>query len=278
VTATSGHRLRHRDGHWRPAPTSPGRLYRRGTVLGTPWSDICRARFDLLKFTGPRAYDAKTLGEVKQLHETATVTTPSSIVRDLDPAVERVILRCLEKDPDRRPSSALTVAAALPGGDPLAAALAAGETPSPDLLVAAGETEAFAVRPALAMTLAFVAVLLLFAGLASRASIAGLVPMDKPRDVLADRVEQVISAIGHDDPIADRADGFVVLQDYLRWAQGSGTADWWGASVRERRARTDLDQPSRHGADAAWRRGDSRIADERLWDASGLSRYSRPPR
>ena len=35
------------------------------------------------------------------------MTTPSSIVRDLDPAVERVILRCLEKDPERRPASAL---------------------------------------------------------------------------------------------------------------------------------------------------------------------------
>ena len=63
-------------------------------------------------------------------------------MRDLDPAVERVILRCLEKDPERRPPSALTVAASLPGGDPLAAALAAGETPSPELLVAAGEREA----------------------------------------------------------------------------------------------------------------------------------------
>src|SRR6185295_1958570 len=30
-------------------------------------------------FTGKRAYDAKTLGDLKQLHETATVTTPSSI-------------------------------------------------------------------------------------------------------------------------------------------------------------------------------------------------------
>ena len=36
-----------------------------------------------------------------------------------------------------RPASALAVAAALPGGDPLAAALAAGETPSPDVLAAA---------------------------------------------------------------------------------------------------------------------------------------------
>src|SRR5499427_5544875 len=56
-------------------------------------------------FTGKRARDAKTIGELKALDETGTVTTPSSIVRDLDPAVERVILRCLEKDPERRPAS-----------------------------------------------------------------------------------------------------------------------------------------------------------------------------
>ena len=76
--------------------------------------------------------------------------TPTTIVRDLDPAVERVILRCLEKDPERRPASALVVAAMLPGADPLAAALAAGETPSPELLAAAGESEALAVVPGLA--------------------------------------------------------------------------------------------------------------------------------
>src|SRR6185295_6224302 len=66
-------------------------------------------------FTGRRAYDAQTFGDLKQLHETGTVTTPSSIVRDLDPVVERVILRCLEREPGRRPGSALVVAAALPG-------------------------------------------------------------------------------------------------------------------------------------------------------------------
>ena len=98
-------------------------------------------------FTGKRAYEARTIGELKQLHDTGMLTTPSSIVRDMDPAVERVILRCLEKDPEKRPASALTVAAALPGGDPLAAALAAGETPSPELLVAAGESLAVPVTP-----------------------------------------------------------------------------------------------------------------------------------
>jgi len=46
----------------------------------------------------------------------------------VDPGVEQVVFRCLDVDPAPRPASALAVAAALPGGDPLAAALAAGET------------------------------------------------------------------------------------------------------------------------------------------------------
>ena len=50
-------------------------------------------------FTGKRVFDAKTFDELLALHETRTVATPSSMVRDLDPAVERVILRCLEQDP-----------------------------------------------------------------------------------------------------------------------------------------------------------------------------------
>lgn len=57
--------------------------------------------------------------------EQAGITPPSEFVRDLDPAIERAIMRCLEPAPSQRPASALAVAAALPGGDPLAAA---GET------------------------------------------------------------------------------------------------------------------------------------------------------
>src|SRR5215472_6766818 len=91
--------------------------------------------------TGKRAFEASTLRELVSVRESGTITNPSTLVRDLDPLIERVILRCLEADPDKRPSSALQVAAALPGGDPLAAALAAGETPSPQMVAAAGSTE-----------------------------------------------------------------------------------------------------------------------------------------
>lgn len=44
------------------------------------------------------------------------------------------MLRCLEKNPVKRATSALRVAAAFPCGDPLAATLVTGETPSPEMV------------------------------------------------------------------------------------------------------------------------------------------------
>jgi serine/threonine-protein kinase len=168
-------------------------------------------------FTGRRAHDAKTLGDLKQLHETGTVVTPSSIVKDLDPAIERVILRCLAKDPERRPASALTVAASLPGGDPLAAALAAGETPSPDMLAAAGETEALGIRWGVAAVAAVVIGLLVFAGLSAQTSIVGRVPFDKGPDVLIDRAERMMASLGYPGEPGGQASGFMTAGDYTGW-------------------------------------------------------------
>src|SRR5689334_6594476 len=126
-----------------------------GDVAGTPYymapellvsgaagpaSDIYALGLILFEiFTGRRAFDAKTIAQLKERHDTNAIVTPSSIVKEIDPAVERVILRALDRDPARRPGSALAIAAALPGANPLAEALAAGETPSPELLAAAAE-------------------------------------------------------------------------------------------------------------------------------------------
>ena len=68
---------------------------------------------------------------------------------ELEPAVERVIRQCLNPDPQMRPGSALSVSAALPGGDPLAAVLARGETPEPELVANAGPLEG--LRPSVAV-------------------------------------------------------------------------------------------------------------------------------
>ena len=184
-------------------------------------------------FTGRRAYDAKTLGDLKQLHDTGTVPTPSSIVKDLDPAVERVILRCLEKDPERRPASALTVAASLPGGDPLAAALAAGETPSPDMLAAAGETEALGVAWGVAAVAAVVV---------GSAGVRGIVRahVDRRPGAVRQGTRRPDRSRGADDGIArlsrrpgGQASGFSTAGDYTGWLwrTRSGPTRWDSISI-----------------------------------------------
>jgi serine/threonine-protein kinase len=168
-------------------------------------------------FTGRRAIDSKTLADLKDFHKSGTLTTPSSIVRDLDPAVERVILRCLSKDPDRRPASALGVAVALPGADPLAAALAAGETPSPEILASAGAVQALGVIPGLALVVMSVLGLVVFAAISARSSVPGRTPLELAPAVLVNRAEQISASLGYPSGSGDQAYSFARAADYLVW-------------------------------------------------------------
>jgi len=77
-------------------------------------------------FAGRPAYPGGSLDELLRLRQHPPLPL-SSLAPDLDPAVERAVLRCLESDPLRRPSSGRAVAAALPGGDPLGAAREAAQ-------------------------------------------------------------------------------------------------------------------------------------------------------
>ncbi|MBY0397521.1 MAG: serine/threonine protein kinase, partial [Thermoleophilia bacterium] len=115
-------------------------------------------------FTGKPVFRAANLTELRSLHATTDPARPTTHIPDMDPLAERVILRCLEKDPAFRPASALAVSAALPGGDPLAAALAAGETPTPEMVAASGGSGAATpkfVLTCLAILLAALAALVL---------------------------------------------------------------------------------------------------------------------
>src|SRR5579883_3284443 len=64
--------------------TAKSDLYSLGLIL-----------YELL--TGKRAFEAATLPELIKRREEGTLTSPSTLVRDIDPLIERVILRCLEK-------------------------------------------------------------------------------------------------------------------------------------------------------------------------------------
>lgn len=171
-------------------------------------------------FTGKRAFEATSLNELIKLRRSDTMpTTPTSIVKGLDPLIEKVIDRCLQKKPEDRPASALQVAAALPGGDPLAAALAAGETPSPEM-VAAAPTEG-ALKPAIALSLfaAFVILLVAAGWLTKFGVLYRLAPLNQSSEVLRARARDVIAHLGYNDAIIDSADGLVVKEDYLKYTE-----------------------------------------------------------
>jgi serine/threonine-protein kinase len=169
-------------------------------------------------FTGKKAFEATSLAEWRRKHSEEQPAPPSSHIADVDPAAERAILRCLEKDPRARPASPLQVAAALPGGDPLAAALAAGETPSPEMVAAAGETEG--LRPAIALP----CLLLVFVGLflacflSDKSELTSLVSLDNPPEVLAAKARELTLQLGY-APGADRAVGFIQDDDYLNYVR-----------------------------------------------------------
>ena len=159
-------------------------------------------------FTGKRVFEANTLKELISLHESSSIASPSSVVRDLDAAVERTIVRCLEHDPAKRPASALAVSAGLPGGDQLAAALAAGETPSPEMVAAAGEQSA--IQPAIGLAVvAFTIVMVgVVAMLSDAFSVVHRIPLPRSADSLKDRAQEVLERIGYPDPPVDTAWGW----------------------------------------------------------------------
>ena len=167
-------------------------------------------------FTGKSAFSGHDWAETERLHRESAPPSPTTLVEGLDPALERVILRCLEKDPEERPQSARAVAAALPGGDPLAAALAAGELPSPDLLARAGGQGG--LRPAVAWA-GFGAILIGIAalvGLAGKATLVGAVHRPKSTAVLAERAREILRTLGHEGAIQDEIYFFEPNVDYIR--------------------------------------------------------------
>jgi predicted Ser/Thr protein kinase len=169
-------------------------------------------------FTGKRPFDAKTMKQMLELQEAAQLTSMTSIAADIDPAVEKAIRRCLEPDPAKRPATALSVAAALPGGDPLAAALAAGETPSPELVAAAGETEGLARRYSLPCLIVVVACLVGTLLWREHGDALMQAPLDLPPQALAAKAREIAVALGYPRRPADftlNLDGRGGYIDYL---------------------------------------------------------------
>lgn len=144
-------------------------------------------------FTGKPAFEAETMAELLEQRQAGSTTSSSNADSNLDPIIEQVIGRCLEPDPANRPDSAMQVLASLPGGDPLAAAMVAGETPSPEMVAAAGDSIRFNTRMAYVSLLAITIGLLLTILLEDTTSPVASSNLDCQPPTLREKVRRMIS-------------------------------------------------------------------------------------
>jgi hypothetical protein len=178
-------------------------------------------------FTGKKAFEASSLAEFYRKQTETNPTPPSNVVKNFDPAVEKAILRCLDRSPAQRPRSALSVAAGLPGGDPLAVAMAAGETPAPEVVAAAGPEGA--LRPFVAWAYLAGAVVMLLGTsifLTPRLVDWGQTPMTKSPEVLADRAQELAGKLGYPEAV-DRASWFDYEDGYREYIAHHVPAQDW---------------------------------------------------
>ena len=189
-------------------------------------------------YTGHRPFEAATLAEWRSRHTQAEPTRPSQHGEPLDEVTERAILRCLEKDPAKRPVSALQLAAALPGGDPIAAALAAGEIPSPEMVAASGGEGALSPRTAWLMLIGVLVMLASILAVSQFSTDQGLAPMTRGPAALRERARQVLARFQLDRGAIDAADWFERDYDVLKYlAHGLPSVEWrrslanWGSPV-----------------------------------------------
>lgn len=218
-----------------PAYMAPEQLTGNPSTEQSDLYSLALVLYELL--TGESAFSVEQIRDFLELRLTARPEAPGDLVSDLDPQLERVILQALDRDPRERPTSALAMAASLPGADPLAVALEAGVTPAPEVVAAAGRDGALRPGQALALlltTVVLLGIVLFLAGGSFRLAEAGLM---KSPEVLADRADGTLRQLGYEPP-ADRAWGF--LED-LEQADAERSILFWYRESAEPMMPEDID-------------------------------------
>jgi hypothetical protein len=183
-------------------------------------------------FTGRRALGGAS-DEPALPGKDVPIAPPSRFVEGLDPAVERVILHCLERDPKRRPSSAVFVRAALPGGDAIAVAVARGETPAPALVAEAGTFTGLAPTVAWACLAGVVASLAVVVWLGSQSQLSQIVPLPRSPALLVADARSILESLGRRDSALDSTFGFSRETGYIEHLmKQERSPSWWRLLAR----------------------------------------------
>jgi serine/threonine protein kinase len=159
-------------------------------------------------FTGKMPFEADTVAEITRLRQENRVTSPTTLTKDLDKTIETAILRCLDSDPKMRPVSAMALSAMLPGGDPLAAALADGVTPSPEVVAEAGSHEALSPRVAAPALAGIIMGLIAFCVAIPHCHLMNLIPLENPPEVLTAKSRDMLKNLGYTNRAVDSTANF----------------------------------------------------------------------
>ena len=203
-----------------PAYMAPEQLAGRGASERSDLFGLGIVLYEL--FTGRQPFAGATLAEVRRLQRETDPVPLSQVARDIDPQVERVILQCLAPEPEQRPSSALAVLAALSGGDPVAAALAAGQTPSPQMVAASSVSGALRPVIAWACAAAVLVSLVVFGTFGGRTSFVEHAAPRLPPAALATKAREALKGLNLEARWTGEAYGYDYDDDAIRFASLAG--------------------------------------------------------
>lgn len=199
-----------------PAYMAPEQLEGKGATVQSDIYSLGLVLYEV--YCGKRTFEFNSLEDLRSKHQSQTPKTLSEMKAGIDPIVERVVMRCLERDPAMRPKSAVQLVLALPGGDPLAAALAAGEMPSPEMVAASGLKEGLKPATAAAMVALIIVGAIAVTLLNEQTMLFQHVSAGKPPVVLADHAREFLKKAGF-GPFSDEAYGFNSYDDFLQYIQ-----------------------------------------------------------
>ncbi len=161
----------------------------------SPQSDLYSLGLILAElFIGKRVTEYTSLSDLISQHKSTGSSVESLSSDHLDPVIESAILRCLQKEPSDRPASARQLSSLLPGADPLEAAIAAGNTPSPQLVANAPDRDLLSLPIAAVLFCLAIGALFLF-----HWGRGNVVMLETPPQVLSARCAEILDTLGYTD-------------------------------------------------------------------------------
>lgn len=204
LAAVEAELMDHELGDGTPAYMAPEQLRGEAVTVRSDLYALGLVLYELLSGHHPSEVGASNASGHRILDRSRQPASLSNRVTGLPSEAVEMIEQCLADDPNERPSSVLDVAAVLPGGDPIAAALRGGRVPSAEAVASAGSIEGLRPWVAYLCVGMMVGVLLMVAVLDTQ--LHSLVRYDAhiPPAALEDRARQLIAKLGSDIRDVDR--------------------------------------------------------------------------